>query len=63
LLIDKLQVPFDRPTVISEGRGIYVMSEALPVEALPEFIERTRGLAEPAPQESPIPRAPRRLDH
>ena len=32
------------------------------MEALLEFIERTRGLAEPVPQASPIRRAPRRLD-
>jgi len=63
LLLDRLQVLFDRPSTISEGRGVNVTSEALPVEALQEFIERTRGLAEPVPQESPIPRSPRRLDH
>jgi len=62
MLIDRFQVLFHRPSVISEGRGVNVMSEALPVEALQEFIERTRGLAEPAPQASPIPRSPRRLD-
>ncbi len=47
---------------ISQHQGLTVTSEALPVDALQEFIERTRGLAEPAPQESPIPRRPRRLD-
>jgi hypothetical protein len=62
LLIDRFRVLLDRPSTISEGRGITVTSEALPMEALQEFIERTRGLAEPAPQSSPIPRAPRRLD-
>ena len=53
---------FDRPSTISEGRGVDVTSEALPIEALQAIIEHTRGLVEPAPQESPIPRAPRRLD-
>ena len=61
LLIDRLQVLFGHPTTISEGRGINVSSESLPVEALQEFIERTRGLAEPVPQESPIPRRMRPL--
>ena len=61
LLIDRFQVLFDRPSTISEGRGINVTSESLPVEALQEFIERTRGLAEPAPQASPIPRRLRTL--
>ena len=62
LLIDKFQILFDRPSIISEGRGVSITSESLPVEALQEFIERTRGLAEPVPQDSPIPRRPRRLD-
>jgi hypothetical protein len=62
LLIDRFQVLFARPSVISQHQGINVTSEALPIDALQEFIERTRGLAEPAPQESPIPRSPRRLD-
>ena len=51
-----------RPSVITEGRGVNVMSEALPIDALQAIIEATRGLAEPVPQESPIPRSPRRLD-
>jgi hypothetical protein len=62
LLIDKFQVLFHRPSVITEGRGVAVTSDSLPIEALQEFIEATRGLAEPDPQESPIPRSPRRLD-
>ena len=62
LLIDRFQILFHRPSVISEGRGLTITSEALPIDALQEFIERTRGLAEPVPQESPIPRRPRRLD-
>ena len=61
LLIDRFQVLFDRPASISEGRDINITSESLPVEALKEFIERTRGLAEPAPLESPIPRRLRPL--
>jgi hypothetical protein len=62
LLIDRFQVLFHRPSVITEGRDINVMSEALPVEALQEFIERTRGLEEPPPQSSPIPRRLRPLN-
>ena len=62
VLIDKFQVLFDRPSTISEGRGINVMSEAVPIDDLLRIIELTRDLAEPVPQESPIPRAPRRLD-
>ncbi len=61
LLIDRLQILFGHPATITEGRGVNVTSEALPVEALQEFIERTRGLAEPAPQASPIPRRLRPL--
>ena len=51
LLVDRFQVLFDRPSTTSEGHGINVTSETLPIEALQEFIEPTRGLAEPVPQE------------
>jgi hypothetical protein len=61
-LIDRLQILFDRPSTIGEGRGVTVTSEVVPVDALQRIIELTRGLAEPAPQSSPMPRAPRRLD-
>jgi len=62
LLIDRLQILFGHPATITEGRGINVTSEALPIDDLQRIIELTRGLAEPAPQSSPMPRAPRRLD-
>ena len=59
LLIDRLQVLFGRPAMISEGRGLTaaVTSEALPVDLLKGIIEATRGLAgTPAPEASPLPR-------
>lgn len=43
LLIDKSQVLFDRPSTISEGRGIKITSEAIPVDAL----QATRELMTP----------------
>ena len=46
-LVDRFHVLFDRPSTISEGRGINVTSEALPIEALQAIIEATRGLTEP----------------
>lgn len=60
LLIDRLQVIFARPSAIREERSLSVTSE-VPAETLREFIEATRGLAEPVHPESPIPRSPRRL--
>jgi hypothetical protein len=65
LLIDRLQVLFGRPAMISEGRGLTaaVTSEALPVDLLKGIIEATRGLAgTPAPEASPLPRLRRRPD-
>ena len=65
LLIDRLQVLFGRPAMISEGRGLTaaVTSEALPVDLLKGIIEATRGLAgTPGPEASPLPRLHRRLD-
>ena len=59
LLIDRLQVLFDRQAHISEGRDLSVTSE-LPIDALQQLVELTRGRAEPPT--SPLPRAPRRLD-
>jgi hypothetical protein len=58
VLIDRLQVLFDRPARISEGRALSVKSE-LPVEALQQLVELTRGRA--APPTSPLPRT-RRAD-
>jgi len=53
LLIDRLQVLFGRPAVISEGRGFTasVTSEPLSVEALKQIVELTRGLE--SPQQGP----------
>jgi hypothetical protein len=49
LLIDRLQVLFDRPMTISEGRSrtATVISEALPLDALQKIVELTRGHAPP----------------
>jgi hypothetical protein len=58
-LIDRLQVLFDRPSRISEGRDLSVGSQ-LPIDALNQLVELTRGRAV-APS-SPLPKAPRRLD-
>ena len=63
LLIDRLQVLFGRPAMISEGRGFAatITSEPLPVDVLKRIIETTRGLAgTPAPEASPLPRLQRR---
>ena len=65
LLIDRLQVLFGRPAMITEGRGLTAtaISEALPIEVLKGIIEATRGLAgTPRPEASPLPRQHRRLD-
>ena len=60
-LIDRFEVLFGRPSVISQHQGLTVTSE-LSVDALSEFLERTRGLGGPARmEESPLPRT-RRLD-
>jgi hypothetical protein len=48
LLIDRFQILFARPSVISQHQGLNVTSEMLPIDALQAIIERTRGLAEPA---------------
>jgi hypothetical protein len=58
ILLDRLQVLFERPSRISEGRDLSVRS-ALPIDALNQFVELTRGRA--APPTSPLPRR-RRLD-
>ena len=66
LMIDRLQVLFGRPAMISEGRGFAATftSEALPVDVLKGIIEATRGLAgAPAPEASPLPRLHRRPEN
>jgi hypothetical protein len=61
LLIDRLQVLFDRPSSISQQQGLTVTSEVTP-DALREFIEATRGIGGPSRMDvSPLPRT-RRLD-
>jgi hypothetical protein len=57
VLLDRLQVLFQRPSRIHEGREPGVRSE-LPLDALNRIVELTRGRA--VPQASPLPR--RRLD-
>ena len=60
-LIDRLQVLFEKPSVISQHQGLSVTSE-LSAESLREFIEATRERAGPSPmEESPLPRR-HRLD-
>lgn len=62
ILIDRFQVMFERPSVISQHQGLTVTSE-LSVESLSEFIDATRGIEGSSPmEESPLPRRPRRLD-
>ena len=66
LLIDRFQVLFGRPAMISEGRGFAatITSEAVPVDVLKGIIEATRGLAgTPAPEASPLPRLHRRPEN
>jgi hypothetical protein len=58
LLIDRLQILFDRPSLVTEGRDLGALSE-LPLDALQQLVELTRGRA--APPTSPLPRT-RRLD-
>ena len=56
LLIDRFEVLFGRPSVISQRQGLTVTSD-LSVEDLSEFIEATRGRAGPPRMEaSPLPR-------
>jgi hypothetical protein len=49
LLMDRLQVLFDRPSTISEDRGVNAMSNVLPIDPVQAIIERTRGLMTPTP--------------
>lgn len=61
LLIDRLQVLFDRPSVISQHQGLTASTE-VSADALREFIEATRGMGAPSRMDmSPLPRT-RRLD-
>jgi hypothetical protein len=65
LLIDRLQILFGRPAMITEGRGFTTtaISEALPVEVLRGIIEATRGLSGTRrPEASPLPRQHRLRD-
>ena len=56
LLIDRFQVLFERPSVISQHQSLTASTE-LSADALSEFIEATRGRAVPSPMEmSPLPR-------
>jgi hypothetical protein len=66
LLIDRLQVVFGRPAMISERRGLAATTtgEAVPVDVLTAIVELTRGLpGTPAPEASPLPRLPRRPEN
>ncbi len=57
VLIDRLQVLFGRPAMISEGRGFSatVTSEALPLEALQKIVDLTRGVGTPRAATSGLP--------
>ena len=56
ILLDRLEVLFDRPAYVTERHDLSVKSK-LPLDALNEFIELTRGRT--APPTSPLPRRPR----
>ena len=58
VLIDRLQILFDRPSRVNEGRDLSISSE-ISIDALNQLVELTRGRG--APPASPLPRA-RRLD-
>ena len=65
ILIDRFQILFGRPSMISEGRGFApaITPEPLTVEVLRGIVEATRGLADtPAPEASPLPRLGRRTE-
>ena len=56
LLIDRFEILFGRPSVISQHQGV-TLSTDLSADALNEFLERTRGMAgPPRTEESPLPR-------
>ncbi len=54
-LIDRFHVLFDRPSTISQHRGLEIGAEVTP-DALREFLEATRDVAGPPSHESPLPR-------
>ena len=47
ILIDRLQVLFEKPSVISQRQGLTVSTE-VSADALREFIEATRGMGRPS---------------
>jgi hypothetical protein len=57
MMIDRLQILFGRPALITEGRSLAatITSEALPLEALQKIVELTRGLTPPADHTSGLP--------
>jgi transposase-like protein len=57
MMIDRLQILFGRPALITEGRSFAatITSEALPLEALQKIVELTRGLRPPADHTSGLP--------
>ena len=59
ILIDRLMVLFEKPSVISQHQGLSVGTE-LSADVLREFIEATEGVGAPSPMEvSPLPRTRR----
>ena len=59
ILIDRFQVLFERPSVISQHQGLTVSTE-VSADALHEFIEATRGMGGPSRMDvSPLPRTSR----
>ena len=59
ILIDRLMVLFEKPSVISQHQGLGVGTE-LSADVLREFIEATEGVGAPSPMEvSPLPRTRR----
>jgi hypothetical protein len=63
MMIDRLQVLFGRPTLITGGRSFAATttSEALPLEALQKIVELTRGLTPPADHTSGLPHIRQKL--
>jgi hypothetical protein len=57
VLIDRLQVLFGRPALVTEGRSFAatITSEALPLEALQKIVELTRGLGTQPDHTSGLP--------
>ena len=58
LLIDRFQILFGRPALITEGRSFAatITSEALPLDALQKIVELTRGLTPSPSHTSGLPR-------